>query len=140
MPHPGIALALASVLAADGAVHLYWATGRTWPAADTRTLSRAVLNADVPFTLRTLLPLAALLGSAATLVLARGGLLSLAVPPTPLQWATGAVTAGLLIRGVAGLVWITGRGTDPRSVFYRLNLVLYTPLCLIGAVGGWMLI
>jgi hypothetical protein len=140
MSHPGIALALASVLTVDGAIHLYWATGRTWPAADTRTLSRAVLNAEVPFTPRTLLPLAVLLGSAAALVLARGGVLSLPVPPTLLRWATGAVTAGLLIRGAAGLVWITGRGADPRLVFYRLNLLLYTPLCLIGAVGGWLLI
>ncbi|MEU6238959.1 hypothetical protein ABZ885_38965, partial [Kitasatospora sp. NPDC047058] len=67
------ALVVATVLAADGLLHVYWATGSTWPAADAPSLSRAVLNAEVPFTPRVVLPLAAVLFSGAAVVLARGG-------------------------------------------------------------------
>src|SRR6187551_2737345 len=50
---------------------LYRLTGRVWPARDTRALSQAVLNADVPFTPRVLLPLVVVLTIGGTAVLAR---------------------------------------------------------------------
>lgn len=65
----------ASVLAADGLVHVYWATGATWPMADAASLSRVVLSAEVPFTPRVLLPLAGALFLASLLVLAQVRLL-----------------------------------------------------------------
>ncbi|MFC7721863.1 DUF3995 domain-containing protein [Nonomuraea recticatena] len=53
----------------DAAAHLYWTTGAIWPAPDVRTLSLAVLNMEVPFTPRVLLPLAAaLLTASAALI------------------------------------------------------------------------
>ena len=64
----GRAATVAAVLAIDGMLHLYWATGSTWPARDARSLSYAVLGAEVPFTPPILLPLATLLFVAAAAV------------------------------------------------------------------------
>ncbi|WP_030161304.1 DUF3995 domain-containing protein [Streptomyces sp. NRRL S-244] len=119
-------IALAGLLAADGLVHLYWATGRTWPAASERDLSLAVLGAEVSFAPSVVLPLAALTLSGAAAVLGhsygRGGRVTRAV--------TAAVAAGLAVRGLAGLGWAAGLLDSPPGPFHWLNLVLYTPACL----------
>ncbi|GAA3308124.1 hypothetical protein [Nonomuraea dietziae] len=75
------AYAAATVLAVDAAAHLYWTTGAIWPAPDVRTLSLAVLNMEVPFTPRVLLPLAAALltASAALITTTRLGALGAGV-------------------------------------------------------------
>ncbi|MGW0395480.1 DUF3995 domain-containing protein [Streptomyces sp. NPDC003042] len=119
--------ALAALLATDGLIHLYWATGATWPAADERTLSLAVLGTEVSFGPPVVLPLAAVTLAGAGAVLAhsrgRGGRLTRAV--------TAAVAAGLAVRGLAGLGWAAGLlDSPPDSPFYVLNLALYTPACL----------
>uniref|UniRef100_A0AAU2JR74 DUF3995 domain-containing protein n=1 Tax=Streptomyces sp. NBC_00049 TaxID=2903617 RepID=A0AAU2JR74_9ACTN len=120
-------LAVAGLLAADATLHLYWATGATWPAADVRALSLAVLGAEVSFAPPGLLALAALLSTGAAAVLARsrgrGG--------RPARLVTAAVAAGLTVRGVAGLGWAAGLlDSPPNSPFHVLNLLLYTPTCL----------
>ncbi|MGW7437410.1 DUF3995 domain-containing protein [Streptomyces sp. NPDC054849] len=122
---------VAGLLAADGLLHLYWATGATWPAADERALSLAVLGLDTSFGPAAVLPLAAVLLTGAIAVLAhargRGGWATRAV--------TGAVAAGLTVRGFAGLGWAAGLlDSPPDSPFHTLNLALYTPLCL---TAGW---
>ncbi|MFI6580886.1 DUF3995 domain-containing protein [Embleya sp. NPDC050493] len=118
--------AVAALLTADALLHAFWATGSTWPAGSTEALSQGLLNADVPFTPRVLLPLCALLGTGAVGVYAhsrgRGGRISALI--------TAAVAAGLAIRSTAGLVWAVGIGSDPGSTFHRLNLAVYTPVCL----------
>ncbi|MCY0920656.1 MULTISPECIES: DUF3995 domain-containing protein [unclassified Streptomyces] len=118
--------ALAALLTVDGLAHLYWATGATWPAADERTLSLAVLGTEVSFGPPVVLPLAALTLTGAAAVLAhsrsRGG------PATRL--VTAAVAAGLAVRGLAGLGWATGLLAGPDGPFRTLNLALYTPACL----------
>ena len=131
------AITVAAVLSADALLHVYWATGRTWPAPDAAQLSQLVLNADVPFTPPVVLPLATALLGAATAVLAQGGVVRVPVPPVLPRWGTRAVAAGMLVRGLAGLVWATGVGVDLHSRFYLLNLALYTPLCLGGAALAW---
>ncbi|THA48158.1 DUF3995 domain-containing protein [Streptomyces sp. A1136] len=117
---------LAALLAVDGLVHLYWATGRTWPAPDAHALSLAVLGTAVSFAPPVVLPLAALTLTGAAAVLAtthrRGG------PATRL--VTGAVAAGLAVRGLAGLGWVAKVVDSPPGPFYALNLALYTPACL----------
>ncbi|MEU1728587.1 DUF3995 domain-containing protein [Actinomadura sp. ATCC 39365] len=122
----------ASILLTDAAAHLYWLTGRTWPAHDVGSLSLAVLNFEVPFTPRVLVPLVVVLGTGAAAVLAcsrgRGGL--------PARLITAAVTAGTLVRAAAGLVWIAGVGADTATPFYWLNLFLYTPLCVVMAAAA----
>lgn len=119
-------IAVGTLLAVDGLAHLYWATGRTWPAASERGLSLAVLGAEVSFAPPVVLPLAALTLTGAGAVLAhahgRGGRVTRAV--------TGAVAAGLAVRGAAGLGWAAGLLDSPAGPFYGLNLFLYTPACL----------
>jgi hypothetical protein len=135
----GWARAVAGVLLVDGAIHLYWAGGGTWPVRDRARLSQLVLNAQVPFTPQGLLPLVGLLGTAGVLVLARGGLLAGLARRLPVwapRWGSAAVAGGLALRGAVGLVWVTGAGADPGDTFYWLNLLLYTPLCLVLAVGA----
>ncbi|HEY9371684.1 alpha/beta fold hydrolase [Streptomyces sp.] len=117
-------LAVAGLLALDGLAHLYWATGATWPARGERGLSLAVLGGVVSFAPRVVLPLAAVTLLAAACVLAytyrRGG-------PLP-ALVTYAVAAGLLVRGLLGVVW-AGDGAAGEA-FRWLNLLVYTPVCL----------
>ncbi|MDR8407847.1 hypothetical protein MTP10_03740 [Nonomuraea sp. 3-1Str] len=118
----------AAVLLLDALVHLFWLIR---PVADPRALSLAVLDVEVPFTARVLVPLVLLLSLAALSVAAasggRGGWVARAV--------TLAVGAGALVRGELGLAWAFGLGTDTASAFYRLNLFLYTPVCLATALA-----
>jgi Protein of unknown function (DUF3995) len=118
---------IAAVLTVDGVIHTYWATGAIWPARTPNSLSRAVLDIDGTFTPQVVLPLAALLWIASGLVIARsrgrGGRLA--------ALATAAVCGGLALRGCAGLVWATGIGTSTGASFYWLNLLAYTPICLV---------
>lgn len=102
------------------AVHIYWATGATWPAADERSLSRAVLGMEVSFAPQVVLPLAALhvLLAVAVLRSDRSALARLVV--------CGLAT-GLAARTALGLVWAFG---DAGTAFYWLNLLVYTPACL----------
>ncbi|MFF8845921.1 DUF3995 domain-containing protein [Streptomyces sp. NPDC015127] len=127
--------AVAGVLAFDGLLHVFWATGSHWPAADPQALSYAVLGRDAPFTPPVVLPLAALLFTAAALVAARARLGRGHRFWRAAQLGTVAVACGLAVRGLAGLAWAAGVDAGPDegtgSTFHWLNLALYTPLCLV---------
>lgn len=99
------------------ALHIYWATGATWPAPDERSLSRAVLGVEVSFAPQVVLPLAALhlLLAFAVLRSDRSALCRAVV---------AGLAAGLAVRAALGLVWVF---TDAGTPFYWLNLLLYTP-------------
>jgi hypothetical protein len=105
------------------AVHVYWATGATWPAIDQRSLSQAVLGQEVSFAPQVVLPLAALhlLLAAAVLKVDHLRLARLVV---------AGLAAGLALRAAAGLVWDFGLGADSGTAFYWLNLFFYTPACI----------
>ncbi|MEU4294532.1 alpha/beta fold hydrolase [Kribbella sp. NPDC026596] len=105
------------------AVHVYWATGATWPAPDERTLSIAVLGGPVSFSPGVVLPLAAL-----HLMLAAAVLTSERLKVSRLVVA--GVAGGLAARTTAGIVWACGVGTETSTAFYWLNLLVYTPLCI----------
>ncbi|TCN32256.1 uncharacterized protein DUF3995 [Kribbella orskensis] len=105
------------------AVHVYWATGATWPATDQRSLSQAVLGQEVSFAPQVVLPLAALHVVLAVAVL-KVDRLRLA------QLVVAGLAAGLAVRAAAGLVWDFGLGTDSGTAFYWLNLFFYTPACI----------
>lgn len=102
------------------AAHIYWATGATWPATDERSLSRAVLGAEVSFAPYIVLPLAALhlLLALAVLRSDRSAVARLVV---------AGLAAGLTARALLGLAWAFG---DTSTTFYWLNLFLYTPACV----------
>ncbi|MCX5015055.1 DUF3995 domain-containing protein [Streptomyces sp. NBC_00555] len=121
---------VASVLTVDAVLHFYWTTGATWPAADDRSLSQAVLGTDVPFTPSILLPLVVLLLTAAAFVLAH----SRRPRHLLLRFGTLAVAAGLSLRALAGIYWLFAKETG--TAFYWLNLMLYTPLCAVLTVAA----
>lgn len=122
--------AVAALLAGDALVHAFWTTGATWPADSAKGLSHAVLNADVPFTPRVLLPLCALLTTAAACVYAHSHRVGGRRIRAAARLGTAAVAGGLSLRAAVGAVWITGVGVDMEAPFYWLNLVLYTPMCV----------
>lgn len=134
------AAVVAAVLGADGLLHVYWATGGTWPAGDSRTLSLAVLGMDVPFTPPDLVPLATVLFCGAATVVARARLGRGHRRGRLLQWGTAAVAGGVCARALAGVVWACGSGVglDPAAGdrFHWLNIALYTPLCAALAVAA----
>ncbi|MFD9304690.1 DUF3995 domain-containing protein [Streptomyces sp. NPDC060048] len=123
--------AVAALLAADATLHLYWATGATWPAPDERALSLAVLGSEVSFGPAVVLPLAAITLAGAAGVLAHTRRLGGAPARGAARLVTAAVAAGLAVRGLAGLGWAAGLlDSPPGSPFPTLNLALYTPACL----------
>ncbi|MGW8768214.1 DUF3995 domain-containing protein [Streptomyces sp. NPDC055815] len=123
--------AVAMLLAVLALVHVYWATGLTWPAADERGLSLAVLGSVVSFGPAVVLPLAVVEGAAAVAVAAQaGGGRGRRIP----RLVTYAVAGGMLLRGAAGLVWIVVGRDGSGAAFPWLNALLYTPLSL---VFGW---
>lgn len=127
--------AVATLLAVDGVFHLFWTTGATWPASDDRALSLAVLGGEVPFTPGVLLPLALLLFSAAAGVLA----FSRGLYPRLTGPVAFGVATGLLVRGLVGVVWTFGVLDGSGSTFSWLNLLLYTPVCLVfGVAAAWL--
>ncbi|MDN5915196.1 MAG: alpha/beta fold hydrolase [Pseudonocardia sp.] len=128
------------MLLCDAAAHLYWSTGAVWPASDTYDLSRAVLGFGSDFRPGLVLPIAALLTAAAGLVLARGWLGREHRFGWLWQLATLGVTAGVLTRGLLGVLWCVPSLGHTSSPFYWLNLLLYTPMCLGLAVCGLLLL
>jgi hypothetical protein len=104
-------------------VHVYWATGATWPAVDQRSLSLAVLGQEVSFAPQVVLPLAVLhvLLAVAVLKVDRLRLARLVV---------AGLAAGLALRAAVGVVWDFGLGADSGTAFYWLNLFFYTPACI----------
>ena len=129
-------IVIAAVLALDSLLHAYWATGQIWPARNKRSLAQAVLNSNNirAFRPAILLPLVALLACGALLVLARVhqlGVPGQLIPDSLLQLSIVGVATGLLVRGVAGIGWVLGLAPAGSKLFYRLNLLVYTPVCLL---------
>lgn len=129
----GIRRAVAGVHALLALVHIYWATGGTWPATDQRSLSQAVLGGEVSFAPQVVLPTAGfhLVLAAALLTSGRYRVSRLVVL---------GLVAGLTGRAAVGVVWAFGVGTDSSTPFYWLNLFIYTPACLALALADWRLL
>ncbi|MBA2395250.1 MAG: DUF3995 domain-containing protein [Ktedonobacteraceae bacterium] len=127
---------VATVLVGDGLLHTYWATGRRWPMRDTLSLAQAVLNINKTraFKPAILVPLACLLFCGALIVLARVhslGIFGRLVPGPLLQLGIMVVAIGFLLRGLAGIVWMLRLATSRSELFYKLNFIVYTPVCLM---------
>ncbi|MEU6883419.1 DUF3995 domain-containing protein [Streptomyces sp. NPDC046712] len=122
----GAARVGAVLLAVLALAHVYWAAGATWPAGDERGLSLAVLGSVVPFGPAVTLPLAVLEGGTSL------GVYAYVRDPRRriARLVTVAFTAGLLVRGVVGVVWAVFGKDGSGAVFPWLNALVYTPLCL----------
>jgi pimeloyl-ACP methyl ester carboxylesterase len=130
---------IATVLVVDGIVHLYWSTGLTWPAGNSRSLSLALLAIDVPFRPALLLGLAATVWAGAGLVVLRARHGRSGVLGRVAQAGTAIFTAAVLLRALLGCWWLFTWGSLP-TTFYWLNLLLYTPLCVVLFVLGMRLL
>jgi hypothetical protein len=127
-------IVVAGVLGVDCVMHMFWAsTGSSWPATTDKGLSRGLLNGDFSFTPGVLFPLAAILLVATLMVLIRAGLLRrfAAVPTWLPQLVTIGTGAAVLVRAIAGVVWIASIDASTTTPFYWLNLAFYTPACLV---------
>lgn len=127
---------VASVLVADGLLHAYWATGQLWPARNKLSLAQAVLNINKTRSFRpaVLVPLACLLFCGALIVLARVhhlGMFGQLIPGPLLHLGILVVAIGLLLRSLAGIVWALRLAASRSELFYKLNLIVYTPVCLM---------
>lgn len=130
-----VAGALAVVLAALAALHLYWAAGGVWPGTDARSCARATAGfrgIDRMPPPSAALGVAAALSAAALLALGLAGTVRL--PFAPLLPIAGAAAAFVFIgRGLAGFTpwW---RRLTPEMPFARNDVRYFSPLCLL--LGG----
>jgi hypothetical protein len=79
-------------------------------------------------------PLAGLLLCGALIVLARVhrlGMPGQLIPGLLPQLGILVVATGLLLRGLAGIVWALRLAASRSELFYKLNLIVYTPVCLV---------
>lgn len=133
--------ASATGLGCAAAVHVLWATGSTWPRADAASLSELVVGQrHFPARAATWV-VAAALGVAATAVLVTTESEPTGPAPTggvrrALRLMTGATAAALLLRGSAGLVGSATGVWRTTGEFRRMNLRLYSPLCLALGAGA----
>lgn len=130
----GIFIAL--VLVGDSLLHVYWAKGHIWPAPDQLSLSQAVLNSNKTrlFKPATLVPLACLLLLGALTVLARIhrlGMPGQLIPDWLLQLGIWLIAAGFLLLGLVGIIRAFGLLEAKSRLFYKLNLIVYTPLSMV---------
>ncbi|RKE18863.1 DUF3995 domain-containing protein [Streptomyces sp. TLI_171] len=131
------AVAVAGALTAIGGLHAVWSHS-PWPCRDRTEFAELVVGVRperVP-SAGLCLGVAGLLGSAAYLVGARGGVLP-AAGPRRLRAAGAAGVAGVLLaRGVGGPV-LFGSGRVGRSArFVRMDRRLYSPLCVALGAGA----
>lgn len=123
----------ATALLVVAAVHGYWALGGHWPARERALLAETVVGPGQP------MPGAAATWSVAVLLVAAAAIvLGTGLGTGIWLFRAGALVVGavLLVRGVAGL-YLSGVA-NRESTFARLDLRIYSPLCLLLAAGSFM--
>jgi hypothetical protein len=132
-----LAYTLSTILLLITALHVYWAIGGVWPGRDPASCARAVVGfKDV----EEMPSPAAAFAVAACLALATLWPVALegvfATPFARPGLAATAVLIGLVFlgRGLAGFTpwW---RALAPQQPFARLDIRLYSPLCLLIGIG-----
>ncbi len=131
-----VPLGTAGLLTATAGLHAVWAVS-PWPFATRAEFAKTVVGVSEeqsPGPAPCLLVAGGLVVGAGA-VLAGGGLLRIPVPERSVQVSLWALTGVLGLRGVAGLlISAADLGTAPWA-YRRLDLTLYSPLCLLLAAG-----
>ena len=139
---PGLFGAAAAIVAgilylAIAGLHAYWALGGAWPGRDPDSLHRMVVGGPSgqysPGPLATWMVAAILVGAAAT-VLGGAGLIPTPIPGAWLRTTALVGAAVLILRGLEGFVDTRLRPSTVGGPFARLNVRLYSPLCLFLAL------
>ncbi|GGR35728.1 DUF3995 domain-containing protein [Deinococcus ruber] len=140
LPAETVALALGLI----AGLHVYWGVGGVWPGRDAQSLARTVVGGPPgmkPPPLLACVAVAGLLLVAAGLLLMTGGVWATWLPTWLLRLGTAGVAAVLLLRGVAGYFMQRIRPAPAGTPFVRLNLLIYSPLCLLlGGLTVWALL
>ncbi len=121
-------------------LHVYWALGGHWPGRDLKSMVDTVVGAPVsaaPGPVACAL-VAILLGLAGALVVGTVVVDSVVVDSVVVDVGAIGVAVVFLLRGLIGFVDMRLRPSTKGSRFARLNVVLYSPLCL--ALGTLALI
>jgi len=143
-----VGIAVAGVFAALSALHVYWALGGTFGLAaavpevpSTRGKHAGdgtLIKAFQPSAAMTLL-VAVALGGVGTLVCLRAGVFAPASSHWLLRWALGAVALILSARAVGDLRLVGFFKKIRGTRFAVLDTWLYSPLCLLLAIGlAWL--
>jgi hypothetical protein len=126
-----VSVVSALVLSALALLHGIWAFS-PWPVDNRARFAEVVVGVDerdLPSTV-AMLGVAGLLALAARLMLMRADFVAPIGPAWAPRWGVRVLAAALLLRGAAGLVVSGfGWGDSPES-FRRLDLAVYSPLCL----------
>jgi Protein of unknown function (DUF3995) len=128
-PRPG-AVAAAILVALVGIVHVVWALGSPWPAADREELTAHVFPSSGRHQRSARLPSRAItLGVAAAFFTMSACL----VRPGASRWLVLGIALVFAARGAGGLfLWRQARGA-PSSPFHVYNRLMYSPCCLLVA-------
>lgn len=132
-----LALAMALVLAAFAALHVYWGFGGVWPGHDEKSCARAIAGfrgIECMPSLAASLAVAAALLLAGLVALALGGMVGAPLPGYLVLLAGFGAALVFLGRGVAGYLpaW---RRITPEMPFARYDRLYYAPLCLALGAG-----
>lgn len=125
--------AASAVLVAAAGVHAAWAVGSSWPAQNRVELAELVVGTSTFPSAAATWSVVGLCLAGAALILARIDDLSSLHrrAPRAVNAAVGVLAAGLLIRGIGGLVVSGGELVDATANFRRWDLMLYSPVCII---------
>jgi hypothetical protein len=121
------------VLVMLAALHVYWAFGGMWPGQDGESLARMVVGGpaglEMPSRAACLsVSVALLIGAGA--VLTAGGLLPPVIDIELVRMLAWVYAGAFTLRGVVGFFDARLRPATRKSRFERLNLTVYSPLCL----------
>jgi hypothetical protein len=133
-----IALATAAVLLVIAGLHVYWLLGGCWPGRDAASLNARVVGgkpggARMPRRAPTAVVSVGIAGIALGTLAARG-LIALPLPGV-VRALTWIAAGALAVRGLGGFFdrWL--RPHTAALPFARLNVRIYSPLCVALAAG-----
>jgi len=138
-----LALSLCILLAAVACLHLLWALGSTFPRASEAELARTVVGQrgaeTMPPRWASLLVALCLLAAAVWALAMRPRMLPVELPQLLRLLGGGALALVFGARGILGVLPAFER-LAPEQPFLKLNRYVYSPLCVLIAIGFGLLV